>query len=217
MRPATILHLTIIAVLITAATAQDPPTKYTNHTVGDNAGWFFNSTTNTTVANYSSWAASQTFNLGDYLIFRTSSNQTVIQTYNLTTFKNCSIDNSSDNDTIVYNGGNTVFDQALVIPVPLTIQGSNYFFSDANDGIQCLYGLAFEINVNRGLGLPPSLNQPPPPQYREPPGPDSASPPITIPAGGNDGFKNGLSVHVIAGAVLFALLAVNGGIGVEFF
>ncbi|KAJ6710032.1 BLUE COPPER PROTEIN [Salix koriyanagi] len=221
MRPATILHLTITALLITAATAQAPPTKYINHTVGDNAGWFFNSTTNTTANNYSSWAASQTFNLGDYLIFRTSSNQTVIQTYNLTTFKNCSIDNSSDNDTIVYYGGNTVFDQALVIPVPLTIQGLNYFFSDANDGIQCLHGLAFEINVNRGLGLPPSLNQPPPPQYREPPGPDSASPPLTIPAGGkdpgNDGFKNGLSVHAIAGAVLFALLAVNGGIGVEFF
>lgn len=113
-----------------------------------------------------------------------------------------------------------MFDQALTIPVPLTIQGPNYFFSDANDGIQCQYGLAFEINVNRGLGLPPSLNQPPPPPYREPPGPDSASPPITIPAGGkglgNEGFKNGLSVHVIACAVLFALLAVNGGIGVVF-
>jgi hypothetical protein len=67
MRPATILHLAIIAVLITAATSQAPPIRYINHTVGDNAGWFFNSTTNTTAANYSSWAASLTFNLGDYL------------------------------------------------------------------------------------------------------------------------------------------------------
>jgi hypothetical protein len=67
MRLATILHLAIIAVLITAATSQAPPIRYINHTVGDNAGWFFNSTTNTTATNYSSWAASQTFNLGDYL------------------------------------------------------------------------------------------------------------------------------------------------------
>ncbi|KAJ6344289.1 hypothetical protein OIU76_005915 [Salix suchowensis] len=215
MTGATILHLITMAVLVSAAASQAPPTKYINHTVGDSAGWFFNSTTNTTATNYSSWAGSQTFSLGDYLIFKTSSNQTVIHTYNLTTFRNCSIDDSSSNDTFVYNGGNTVFDQALTIIVPLTIQGPNYFFSDASDGIQCQHGLAFEINVNRGLGLPPSLNQPPPPTYREPPGPDSASPPVTIPAGeegtGNSGFKKGASVQVIACVCLFALLAVIGG------
>ncbi|XP_061962517.1 early nodulin-like protein 18 [Populus nigra] len=212
---ATILHLITMAVLITAAATQAPPTKYINHTVGDNAGWFFNFTTNTTATNYSSWAASQTFNLGDYLIFKTSSNQMVIQTYNLSTFKNCSIDDSSYNDTFVYNGGNTVFNQTLNIIVPLTIQGPNYFFSDASDGIQCQHGLAFDINVSRSLGLPPSLNQPLPPPYREPPSPDSAYPPITIPAkgegAGNSGFKNGASVQVIACVSLFALLAVNGG------
>jgi len=49
---------------------------------------------------------------------------------------------------------------------------------NASDGIQCQHGLAFDINVSRGLGLPPSPNQPPPPPYREPPGPDSAYPPI---------------------------------------
>jgi hypothetical protein len=97
-----------------------------------------------------------------FSVFKTSSNQTVIQTYNLTTFKNCSIDDTSYTDTFVYNGGNTVFNQAFTIIVPLTIQGPNYFFSDASDGIQCQHGLAFDINVSRGLGLPPSLNQPPP-------------------------------------------------------
>ncbi|KAG6748014.1 hypothetical protein POTOM_047909 [Populus tomentosa] len=154
MTGATILHLITMAILITAATSQAPPTKYINHTVGDNAGWFFNSTTNTTATNYSSWAASQTFNLGDYLIFKTSSNQTVIQTYNLTTLKNCSIDDSSYNDTVVYNGGNAVFNQALTIIVPLTIQGPNYFFSDASDGIQCQHGLAFDINVSVLISRP---------------------------------------------------------------
>lgn len=61
------LRLTVIAVMLTAAASQTTPTGYANHTVGGSAGWFFNSTTNTSAANYSSWAATQTFNLGDFL------------------------------------------------------------------------------------------------------------------------------------------------------
>lgn len=61
------LRLTVIAVMLTAAASQTTPTGYANHTVGGRAGWFFNSTTNTSAANYSSWAATQTFNLGDFL------------------------------------------------------------------------------------------------------------------------------------------------------
>lgn len=58
----------LIAITATAAAAAAPPaTQYTNHTVGGPTGWFFNATTNSSFANYSSWAASQTFNLGDYL------------------------------------------------------------------------------------------------------------------------------------------------------
>ena len=57
----------VVALLITAAASQTPPTAYSNHTVGGPAGWFFNSTENISATNYSSWAASQTFNLGDFL------------------------------------------------------------------------------------------------------------------------------------------------------
>ncbi|XP_022959198.1 cucumber peeling cupredoxin-like [Cucurbita moschata] len=172
----------VVALLITAAASQTPPTAYSNHTVGGPAGWFFNATKNISATNYSSWAASQTFNLGDFLIFRTNSNQTVIQTYNLTTFQSCSFDDASDNDTVQYNGGDTDFNKPLIIQVPLTIKGSNYFFSDANDGVQCQEGMAFEIQVNTGLGLPPSLNQPPPPPYATPPDSNSAQmPPLMIP------------------------------------
>lgn len=57
----------VVALLITAAASQTPPTAYTNHTVGGPAGWFFNATNNISTTNYSSWAASQTFNLGDFL------------------------------------------------------------------------------------------------------------------------------------------------------
>lgn len=52
-----------VALLINAAAAA----TYTNYTVGGDAGWFFNSTTNKPSANYDAWAANKTFNLGDYL------------------------------------------------------------------------------------------------------------------------------------------------------
>jgi hypothetical protein len=193
----TSLNLTVLALLITAAASA---TSYTNHTVGGTAGWFFNSTTNTSATNYTAWASSETFNLGDYLIFNTNSNMTVIQTYNETTFSNCTADDDeSDGDTFVYSGGGTQFSEELTIPVPLTLIGKNYYFSDGEDGVQCLHGMAFEISVNHGLGLPPSLNQPPPPPYAEPPGSESAqSPPgeSGSPSPGNGG------ISIVARAVL---------------
>ena len=120
--------------------------------------------------------------LGDYLIFNTNSNRTVIQTDNKTTYLSCTMD-ESDSGTIEYNGGSSNFSQPLTIAVPLTIEGPNYYFSDAEDGVQCQQGLSFEINVKHGLGLPPSLNQPPPPPYIEPPGPDTAQVPPDAVAG----------------------------------
>ncbi|KAK4415983.1 hypothetical protein Salat_2705700 [Sesamum alatum] len=180
------LCLIVVALLINAAAAS----SYSNHTVGGDAVWFFNPTTNKTSADYNAWAANRTFNLGDYLIFNTNTNQTVIQTYNKTTYNNCSMDDSLDTDTFQYDGGSNEFGSAVVISVPLTIEGTQYYFSDADDGEQCLHGMAFEIKVNHGLGLPPSLNQPPPPPYVPPP--ESAdgvqTPPITVvtspPSGG---------------------------------
>ncbi|KAG4920472.1 hypothetical protein JHK84_049325 [Glycine max] len=98
------------------------------------------------------------------LIFNTNSNQTVVQTYDKMTYLNCIAD-YSDNGTFVYNGESRGFGEALVVVVPLTIVGPNYFFFDADNGVQCQHNLAFEIDVQHGLGLPPSLNQPPLPSY----------------------------------------------------
>ncbi|GAV85296.1 Cu_bind_like domain-containing protein [Cephalotus follicularis] len=204
-----LLNLTVIMLLITVAASA---TTYNNHTVGGGSGWIFNSSTNTSATNYTAWAASQTFNLGDYLIFNTNSNETVIQTYNVTTFDNCTMDDSSDNDTFQYDGGETEFNQPSTIAVPLTIVGANYFFSDADDGTQCLQGMAFEIQVNHGLGLPPSLNQPPPPPYIEPPGPDSVqSPPIaggSQPPPGNGAMGSGASLQMVMCVFLVVVLAL---------
>ncbi|KAK7340145.1 hypothetical protein VNO77_20839 [Canavalia gladiata] len=206
MAPSIAAYLTAFSLLITTAAAA---TGYQNHTVGGAAGWSFNSTTSTSATNYSSWAATQTFDLGDYLIFKTNSNQTVIQTYNKTSYLRCTADDS-DNGTFVYDGGSGRFGQALTIDVPLTIVGPNYFFSDAGDGVQCQHGMAFKINVQRGLGLPPSLNQPPPPPYIEPPGPDTAeSPPFTValpPNGGALASGVNLRVAVYGFAAVLVLL-----------
>lgn len=57
----------IISLLIAAALSETPVTAYTNHTVGGASGWFFDVTTNTSSANFSAWAANETFSLGDYL------------------------------------------------------------------------------------------------------------------------------------------------------
>ncbi|KAG9147698.1 hypothetical protein Leryth_014856 [Lithospermum erythrorhizon] len=116
------------------------------------------------------------------VVFNTNTNYTVVQTYNDTTYNNCTADYSLDNDTFIYNAGDKELGKAVTISIPLIFEGSQYYFSDGDDGEQCLQGMAFEIKVSRGLGLPPSLNQPPPPAYVPPPAPadEGESPPGTI-------------------------------------
>ncbi|KAG0458228.1 hypothetical protein HPP92_023385 [Vanilla planifolia] len=181
----TVFAVAVAAVLFTSASmvvaAQLP--AYTNHTVGGAAGWFFNETKNSSVANYNTWAATQSFYLGDFLIFHTNSNTTVVQTYNQTTYHLC--DASGDDDVLIFTPkGNTEFGVAAVVEVPLTVEGTNYFFSDAGaDGIQCAKGMRFHIKVGHGRGLSPQLNQPPPPpsvDSQVPPPPAEAS---TVPEG----------------------------------
>ena len=65
MAPPIAAQLLAFALLVTAVSAAE--TGYHNHTVGGGTGWSFNSTTNTSATNYSSWASTQTFDLGDYL------------------------------------------------------------------------------------------------------------------------------------------------------
>ncbi|GKB59715.1 cucumber peeling cupredoxin-like protein [Tanacetum coccineum] len=178
---ASAIHLTLITLLTTTVMVA----AYTNHTVGDKAGWLFDPNTNKSSADYAKWAANKTFDLGDYLIFNSNTNQTVVITYNETTFKSCSVDNSSDTDTSIYNKGSNEFNQPLTVEIPLTIEGLNYFFSSASDGIQCQNGMAFGINVTHGVGLPPYLSQPPPPPYVE--APESNDGDLTPPGAGLGG------------------------------
>ncbi|XP_047335271.1 cucumber peeling cupredoxin-like [Impatiens glandulifera] len=197
----------IFALVTTAAAVTD---GYTNHTVGGDAGWLFNSTTKKTSADYKSWAVNQTFNLGDYLIFNTNSNQTVIQTYNETIYKNCNDDDASDSDVFEYDGGSDVFGEVMTIAIPLTIEGSNYYFSyPGDDSVQCENGMAFEIAVQHGLGLPPSLNQPPPPPYTPPASPSDAQSPTTATATTNQ-KSEGSNLRQILVYYYYALLLFFG-------
>uniref|UniRef100_A0A0D9XZ29 Phytocyanin domain-containing protein n=1 Tax=Leersia perrieri TaxID=77586 RepID=A0A0D9XZ29_9ORYZ len=156
-----------------AAPAGSPAPPYKNHTVAGADGWFFNATSKTTSGNYSDWATGETFYLGDYLIFKTNENSSVAQTSNVTAYTLCDAEGP---ETLIYSprGGDPA---ATTIAVPLTAEGPNYFFSDADDGAQCEQGMRFEIKVAHGRGLPPDLAHPPPadkPRVLAPP-PDGTS------------------------------------------
>jgi len=85
-----------------------------------------------------------------------NTNQTVIQTYNKTTYDSCTTDDSLDTYTFQYDGGSNDFGSAVVISVPLTIEGIQHYFSDADDGTQCHNGMAFQIKVDHGTTEPQS-------------------------------------------------------------
>ncbi|XP_047939994.1 blue copper protein [Salvia hispanica] len=147
---------------------------YQNYTVGDSLGWY--DLLENPKVDYRNWTAGKNFSLGDFLIFNTDNNHTVIQTYNFTTYKLCDYDNALDNDTIEWSAADpsATAPQPVSVAVPLTKVGMTYFFSSDYDGEQCLNGQRFQINVTYGQGLPPSLR------------PDDTSPGPVGPQSGDD-------------------------------
>ncbi|KAL3580200.1 hypothetical protein D5086_018035 [Populus alba] len=133
---------------------------YKNYTVGDSLGWY--DTTVKSNVNYQKWAAGKNFSLGDFLIFNTDNNHSVVQTYNFTTYKLCDYDNSVDNDTVEWSSANpsNTLTQGVTVAVPLLREGPTYFFSGDYDGEQCDNGQHFKITVSHGKGLPDSLKDP---------------------------------------------------------
>ncbi|GJM95718.1 hypothetical protein PR202_ga12495 [Eleusine coracana subsp. coracana] len=170
--PAVAVALVVAAAAVLVATpaaAQgaddgDAP-AYRNHTVGETHGWFFDAKTNTSSGNYSDWANGETFYLGDYLIFKTNDNSSVVHTTNATSYSLCDASEDDSPETFIYGGGGGGGggpEEGRTVPVALVEEGSNYFFSEADAGVQCQQGMRFEIKVQHGQGLPPSLKNPPP-------------------------------------------------------
>ncbi|CAA6657034.1 unnamed protein product [Spirodela intermedia] len=128
---------------------------YRNYTVGDSLGWY--DKLKEPKVDYKKWVAGKNFSLGDFLIFNTDKNHSVVQTYNATTYQRCDYKNAED-DTV----------------------GMNYFFSGLYAGAQCRHGQRFKINVTHGHGLPESLRNPPPAAEAPPPD-DGGVPETTVP------------------------------------
>ncbi|KAL3828679.1 hypothetical protein ACJIZ3_017481 [Penstemon smallii] len=133
---------------------------YQNYTVGDSMGWY--DTLENPKIDYQNWTAAKNFSLGDFLIFNTDNNHSVIQTYNFTTYKLCDYENAQDNDTMQWSSANpsSTTPSSVSLSVPLLKVGTTYFFSSDYDGEQCRNGQHFNINVTHGQGLPPSLMSP---------------------------------------------------------
>ncbi|KAL3518836.1 hypothetical protein ACH5RR_021425 [Cinchona calisaya] len=142
---------------VSAATAA--ASNYKNYTVGDSLGWYDN--LENPKVNYQKWVAGKNFSLGDFLLFNTDNNHSVIQTYNFTTYKRCDYVDALDNDTIQWSSADpsSTSPHPISVAVPLVKVGMTYFFSSDYDGEQCKNGQHFKINVTYGLGLPPSLKR----------------------------------------------------------
>ncbi|GAA0139739.1 hypothetical protein LIER_01226 [Lithospermum erythrorhizon] len=172
----------IIFFILFVVTSSTKVGAYKNYTVGDTLGWYDN--TEKSNIDYQKWTAGKTFSLGDFLIFNTNNNHSVIRTYNITTYKSCSYEDSVDNDTTQWSGDDpsNTSPHPVSVPVPLMKTGPTYFLSGDYDGDQCRNGMHFSINVTYGQGLPKSLKDP----SDEAPGPvtpqagDEESAPDTI-------------------------------------
>lgn len=144
-------------------------------------------------------------------VFSTNTNHTVMQTYNETTYTDCSADDDYSNLTSVYNAGNGT-GEPVTVAVPLTVEGKQFYLSDADDGNECEGGMRFAIVVGRGRGLPPSLNQPPPPPYEVPPpvSDESGTPPETT-RQSESFYRGGSEKWVAAGGWVFILSLLGFG------
>ncbi|XAR59598.1 hypothetical protein NMG60_11015488 [Bertholletia excelsa] len=153
---------------------------YQNYTVGDSLGWYDKQMKPS--VDYQKWADGKNFTLGDFLLFNTDTNHSVVQTYNFTTYKLCDSDNAQESDTTEWSEGNpsSTNPQPVTVAVPLVKEGMNYFFSGDYDGDQCKYGQQyFKIKVTYGQGLPPALKTP------SPSGDQSGSPAAAPDSGGD--------------------------------
>ncbi|CAN1145232.1 Lamin-like protein [Linum perenne] len=183
--PIALLLLQCYVVMLIMSLLPAHVIAYKNYTVGDSLGWY--DISEKPNADYQKWADSHNFSLGDFLVFNTNTNHSVIQTYNLTTYQQCDYDNSQQIDTTQWSSGDpsNTATNPVTVAVPLLKEGPNFFFSGDYDGDQCRSGQRFKIAVAHGKGLPDSLKPPseqaPAPNSEDVNNEDSA-PETTVPA-----------------------------------
>ncbi|GLT58714.1 hypothetical protein SLA2020_315840 [Shorea laevis] len=153
------LNFFSISCLVVLLSFSGSVEAYKNYTVGGSLGWFDNSEKS---VDYQKWADGFNFSLGDFLIFNTDNNHSVVQTYNVTTYKLCDSSDDMGNDTMEWSAADpsATTTHPVSVAVPLVKEGINYFFSEDYDGDQCKAGQHFQLNVTHGQGLPKSLQDP---------------------------------------------------------
>ncbi|TVU22708.1 hypothetical protein EJB05_32425 [Eragrostis curvula] len=150
------LLLCLAVAVVVAPRAAD---AWKNYTVGEDKGWYDGLTL--PGVDYQEWADGKNFSLGDFLIFNTDKNHSVVQTRNNTLFKSCDYYDSGLDDTVEWSAAAPEFSKdAVTVAVPLLKEGRTYFFSGNYDGEQCENGQRFAIDVAHGQGLPPDLRPP---------------------------------------------------------
>ncbi|OEL33027.1 hypothetical protein BAE44_0005954 [Dichanthelium oligosanthes] len=151
--------LAVVAAVAALAAAPRGADAYKNYTVGDGKGWYDGLTL--PGVDYQAWADGKNFSLGDFLIFNTDKNHSVVQTQNGTLYKSCDYNDSGPDDTVEWSAAAPEFSKdAVTVAVPLLKEGGTYFFSGNYDGEQCENGQRFAIDVAHGQGLPPDLRPP---------------------------------------------------------
>lgn len=159
----------VAALAITAAPLGAD--AYKNYTVGDDKGWYDG--LSLPGVDYQAWADGKNFSLGDFLIFNTDKNHSVVQTRNVTLYESCDYNDSGPDDTVEWAAAPPEFSKdAVTVAVPLLDEGRAYFFSGNYDGEQCESGQRFAVDVAHGQGLPPDLRPP----VADAPAPSSAGP-----------------------------------------
>uniref|UniRef100_A0A5B7BQX9 Putative uclacyanin-3-like isoform X1 n=1 Tax=Davidia involucrata TaxID=16924 RepID=A0A5B7BQX9_DAVIN len=135
------MSLAITAMLVELAMAA-------NYTVGgSNGGW-------DTSTNLQSWASSQSFSVGDNLIFAYTPNHDVVEVTKAD-YDSCQTSNSLQS----YTGGATV--------IPLASPGKRYFICGTSG--HCSQGMKVEIDTLATSAPPPATPSTPPPASSPPP------------------------------------------------
>ncbi|KQK03975.1 blue copper protein [Brachypodium distachyon] len=165
--------LFVMAAVLSAGAVEG----YKNYTVGEGKGWYDGG-----AVDYQAWADGYNFSLGDFLIFNTDKNHSVVQTRNETLYKSCDYENSGPEDTVDWSAAPEFSKDAVTAAVPLLKEGDTYFFSGNYDGEQCLGGQRFAIAVAHGQGLPPDLRPPSAEASGPAPGPEAQGIADAVPA-----------------------------------
>ncbi|KAK9055898.1 hypothetical protein SSX86_026985 [Deinandra increscens subsp. villosa] len=156
------------------------------HTVGDSNGW-------TNAGDYATWAASNTFNVGDTLLF-TYSGSHGVNVISKSDYDNCVTSNALDS----YTGGTTTIN--LKQPGPM-------YFACPTFG-HCSTGMKLAINVVSQSSNSPTTTTPSDDNNSSPPsttGPPTQSKPTTKDGGGS---TNNAKAMVVGFSLILAPLFV---------